>query len=191
MKLLSNVLIKLIRGGFTDRVLYIDNIPEDMLYDMQYPRHCLGKGAEQHYEPDMSKEKIPTLFPELSVSMTGDKGIVFDLDNEHGKNRFLALDRYIKSVYPNNRVPAEPIVNSVDPMDSGAAALQLSQIPRVTLPVLSPSESKDPVTGEATASALDVEEIKRKAVEEYKAAQNAEVKERMEKARAARAVKTA
>ncbi len=189
MKVLNNVLIKLIRGGFTDRVLYIDNVPEEMFYEMQYPRICVGKGLEQHYEPDMSKEKIPTLYPELSLSQTGDKGIVFDLDNEHGKNRYLALDRYLKQVYPSNKLPAEPMVNSTDPMDSGAAALQLSQIPRVVLPALSPSESQDSVAGEATAAGFDVEEIKRKAVEEYKAQENAEVKERMEKARAARSVK--
>ncbi len=189
MKLISNVLIKLIRGGFTDRVLYIDNLPEEMLYELQYPRICVGKGLEQHYEPDMTKERVMTLYPELTVSQTGDKGVVFDLDNEHGKNRFLALDRYIKTSYPNNRVPAEPAVNSVDPMDSGAAALQLSQIPRVVLPILSPSESQDSVIGGTIASTLDVEAIKKQAVDDYKAQQDAEVKERMEKARAARSVK--
>lgn len=191
MKLLSNVLIKLIRGGFTDRVLYIDNIPEDMFYELQYPRVCVGKGAEQHYEADLTKERVMTLYPELSLSQTGDKGIVFDVENEQSKQRFLALNRYIKMVYPNNKVPVEPVVNSVDPMDSAAAALDIQKIPRVVLPVLSPSDSQESVTGGAIASALNVEEIKQKAVEEYKASQDAEVKERMEKARAARAVKTA
>ncbi len=191
MKYLNNVLIKLIRGGFTDRVLFLDNVPEDMFFELQYPRICVGKGAEQHYEADTSKEKIMTLYPELVRSQTGDGGIIFDIENEQSKARFLALNRYIKSVYPNNKLPAEPVVNSVDPMDSAAAALQVSQIPRVVLPALSPSESQDSVAGEAIASALDVEEIKRKAVEEYKAEEDAKVKERMEKARAARSVKTA
>ncbi len=188
MKLLQNVLIKLIRGGFTDRVLYIDNLPEDMLYELQYPRICVGEGQAQHYVPDTKQAKVMTLYPELSISMTGDNGIVFNLENEHGKNRFLALDRYIKGMYPFNRLPAEPVVNSVDPMDSGAAALELSKIPRVVLPALSPSESKETVAGSITAS-LDAEAIKKAAVDEYKAKEKADAAERMAKARAGRAVK--
>ncbi len=190
MKLI-NVFIKLIRGGFTDRVLFIDNVPEEMFYEMRHPRKCVGEGQAQHYIEDITQPKIPTLYPELALSLTGDKGIVFDMENEHGKNRYLALNRYIRSVYPNTKVPAEPMVYSVDPMDSASPALPFDKLPRVVLPVLSPSESKDPVTGEATASGFDVEEIKCKAIEEYKAQEDAQVKERMEKARAARAVKTA
>ncbi len=188
MKLLSNVLIKLIRGGFTDRVLFIDNIPEDMFYEMQHPRKCVGEGQAQHYVADLDKPKVPTLFPELTESLTGDKGIVFDLENEHSKNRYLALDRFIKSVFPNNKLPAEPIVNSVDPMDQGAAALELSKVPRVVLPALSPAGSKEPVAVSATPS-LDVEKIKAEAVEAYKAELKAEASERMAKAREARSAK--
>lgn len=188
MKLLQNVLIKLIRGGFTDRVLYIDNLPEEMLYELQYPRICVGEGQAQHYIPDTKQPKVMTLYPELRLSQTGDNGIVFDLENEHGKNRFLALDRYIKGMYPFNKLPAEPVVNSTDPMDQAAPALELSKIPRVVLPTLSPSDSKESVVGSTTAS-LDVEAIKKQAVAEYEAQQKAEAKERMAKARAGRAVK--
>jgi len=190
MKLISNVLIKLIRGGFTDRVLFIDNLPEDMLYEMRHPRICQGKGQEQHYVDDVTQPKIPTLLPELSLSQTGDKGVVFDLDNEHSKNRFITLDRFIKSVFPNNKLPAEPIVNSIDPTDSGAPALELSKIPRVVLPALSPAVSQEPVAGGTTAD-LDVEAIKKAAVAEYRAAQKEEVRERMAKAREHRTVKQA
>ncbi len=188
MKLLQNVLIKLIRGGFTDRVLFIDNLPEEMIYELQYPRICVGEGQAQHYVPDTKQAKVMTLYPELHLSQTGDGGIVFDLENEHGKNRYLALDRYIKGMYPFNRLPADPVVNSVDAMDSGAAALELSKIPRVVLPALSPSESKETVAGSTTAS-LDVDAIKKAAIAEYEAEQKAEAKDRMAKARAGRAVK--
>lgn len=181
-----NVLIKLIRGGFTDRVLYIDNVPEEMFYELQYPTHCVGQGQAQHYEPDMTKPKVMTLYPELVKSQTGDGGIVFDMENEHGKNRYLALNRYIQSVFPNNRVPAEPVVNSIDPMDSGAPALELSKIPRVTLPALSPSESKGSLVGSVTPS-LDVESIKQAAIAEYQAEQKAKASERMANARAVKA----
>jgi hypothetical protein len=189
MKMLNNVLIKLIRGGFTDRVLFIDNVPEEMFYEMQYPRKCEGVGQAQHYVADTSKPKVPTLYGELSESQTGDKGIVFNLENENAKNRYLALDRYIKSVYPNSKVPAEPIVNSLDPMDSSAPALALSQVPRVVLPALSPVGGTTASSNDAPA--LDVDEIKKQAVEEYKKAKEDEVKERMASARAARNVKSA
>ncbi len=187
MKLI-NVFIKLIRGGFTDRVLFIDNVPEEMFYEMRHPRKCVGEGQAQHYIDDVTQPKIPTLYPELQLSQTGDGGIVFDMENEHGKNRYLALNRYIKSVYPNNKVPAEPMVYSVDPMDSASPALAVEKLPRVVLPVLSPSESQDSVIGGATAS-LDVEAIKKQAVEEYQAEEKKKASERMANARAARAVK--
>ena len=184
MKVLNNVLIKLIRGGFTDRVLFIDNVPEDMFYEMQFPRICLGKGQEQHYEPDLTQEKIPTLYPEITISQTGDGGLVFDLENEGSKHRYLALDRYIKSVFPNNKLPAEPIVYSTDPQDQAAPALALSQVPRVVLPALSP-------VGSATASLEtdNLEEIKKQAVDEYKQQQKEEMAARMAKARESRTVK--
>ncbi len=186
MKLISNVLIKLIRGGYTDRVLFIDNLPEDMLYEMQYPRKCEGKGSEQHYVPDSSQPKQPTLYPELERSQTGDEGVVFNMENEGAKQRFLALDRYMKSVFPNNRVPAEPIINSTDHSNHAAPALALSQVPRVVLPTLSPVGS---TTASLETAPLNVEEIKRQAVAEYEAAKQAETKERMAKVREARAVK--
>lgn len=190
MKLISNVLIKLIRGGFTDRVLFIDNIPESMFYEMKHPRICVGKGMEQHFEADVTAEKIPTLHDEIQLSQTGDGGLVFDLDNENSKHRYLAVERYIKMNHPTNSVPADPVINAIDPTDTRSPALALSQVPRVVLPTLSPSVSKDTVVGGATAS-LDVESIKKAAIEEYEMKQKEENKERMAKARESRRVKQA
>ncbi len=187
MKLI-NVMIRLLRGGFTDRVLLIDNVPEDMFYELQHVRKCIGEGAAQRYVPDMDKPKVMTLYPELVASLTGDKSIVFDMENEHSKNRYLALNRYIKSVFPNNQLPAEPVVYAVDPMDQNSPPLPVEKLPRVVLPTLSPSESKDSVVGGTTAS-LDVEAIKKAAIEEYQAEEKKKVNERMAKTREARAIK--
>jgi hypothetical protein len=120
MELLKNVFIRLVRGGFTDRVIIIDNVPQEMFYELQHPRVAVGKGQEQHWEADRTQTRVMTLYPELSFSQTGDGSIVFDLENEHSKNRYLALDRFVKSVFPNNRLPAEPVVYSTDPMDQSA-----------------------------------------------------------------------
>lgn len=187
MKLLSNVLIKLARGGFTDRVLYLDNVPEEMFYELRYPTMYTGQGLQQNQVPDTSKEKVPTLYEALKISQTGDNGIVFDLDNEQAKQRYMILNRYIQSVYTNRDVPADPVVNSVDPQNAAAAALALTQVPRVVLPVLSPTESKNSASGSATASltaspSVDVEAIKKEAVKEYQEEQ----RNRMAKAREAR-----
>ncbi len=190
MKTLNNVLIKLARGGFTDRVLFLDNVPEELFYELRHPRVCIGEGQAQHYTDDRTQPKVMTLYPELRRSQTGDDGIIFDIENEQSKHRFLALDRYIKMQFPSNRVPAEPIIYAVDPSDPASPALELSKVPRVVLPALSPSESSDSVAGGATP-ALDVESIKRAAVAEYKDAENEKMRSKMQKAREARSIKTA
>ncbi len=181
MKLLTNVLMKLVRGGFTDRVLYIDNLPEELIYEYKHPVKCEGKGIEQHYVPDFDKPKQPTLYEELRLSQTGDKGIIFDLDNEQSKRRYLTLRRYMESVYSNKAIPQDPVVNSTDAQNSNAPALALSQVPRVVLPVLSPAEASTSVTG-STTDVLDVEKLKQEAIDAYKQEQ----KDRMAKARNAR-----
>jgi hypothetical protein len=188
MELLKNVFIRLVRGGFTDRVIIIDNVPQEMFYELQHPRVAVGKGQEQHWEADRTQTRVMTLYPELSFSQTGDGSIVFDLENEHSKNRYLALDRFVKSVFPNNRLPAEPVVYSTDPMDQSAPALELSKVPRVVLPTLSPSVAQAPVVGD-TAPSLDVAAIKKAAIEEYEAQKKEESKERMAKVRESRNVK--
>lgn len=186
MKLISNVLIKVVRGGYVDRVMFVDNLPEELLYEMRHPRHCVGEGFKQHYEPDLSKPKVPTLYEELTLSQTGDNGILFDMDNEQAKTRYLALVRYIKNVFPAGKVLPEPIPNSENPAETSAGPLPLSKIPRVALPALSPAEAPSSVAGDATASAssagIDVEALKKEAVEAYKQEQKA----KMVKARAAR-----
>lgn len=185
MKLLTNVLMKLIRGGKTDRVLMIDNVPEELFYEMKHPVKCEGKGQEQHWIPDTSKDEVPTLYPEIELSQTGDKGLVFNLDNEQSYQRFMTVDRYIKSVYPSNKVIPQPVPNSVEPRNPAASPLALSDVPRVVLPHLSPSDAQASDAGSTTAS-LDVEKIKREAIAEHEAVKKAEAQARMAKARASR-----
>ncbi len=181
-KMLSNILIKVTSGGRADRVLYLDNVPSDMFFEMKHPRKCVGQGQQQHWEPDLDKPKEPTLYEELRRSQTGDDGIVFDLDNEQVKARFTRLNRYIRSVYPANQVPPEAVSYAVDPTDPSSPALALSQVPRAVLPSLSP-RGVEPLRDGGLQPSIDVEAIKAKAVADYLDQQN---KERMAKARAAR-----
>ena len=197
MKLMTNVLIKLMKGGHTDRILIIDNVPEEYFYTMAYPRMCVGKGAEQHWEPDMSKERILTLHEELRLSQTGDGAIMFDLDNNQARDRFYALHRYMLSVTPVNQKVVEPVPNSTDQTDPRAGILPQDMIPRAVLPVLSPpsgaqeNPSKVALAAGTVGAALnlDVEAIKAQAVAEYKEQETAKVKERLALARAAKASK--
>jgi hypothetical protein len=183
MKMLNNVLIKITSGGRGDLVLFVDNVPEELFYEMRHPRKAVGTGQQQHWEPDLDKPQVPTLYEELHLSQTGDKGIVFDLDNNQARSRFQQLDRYIKSMTPPHETPVEAIPYAMDPTDASSPALALSQVPRAVLPSLSPREPKDSLRDSGAATSLDVEAIQKKAVADYLDQQN---KERMAKVREAR-----
>lgn len=194
MKLLKNVLLKLSRGGSTDRVIFVDNLPEDLLYSMQYPKVVALMRKDdtrtQYWTSDTTKPKVMTLHEELKKSPVGDDGIVFNMDNNNAKDRWKAVDSYIKANYPSGKLPPAPKPYSVDPTDPRSAVLPLSEIPRIVLPVLSPSDSSD--AGNASAgdskseSIVDLDAVKKQAIEEYKKEQKAKASERMAKARAAR-----
>lgn len=194
MKLINDVLVKLIKGGSVDQVMILDNVPEDMFYKMAFPRIAVGKGQENHWEPDQNAAKVLTLHDELSLSQTGDGAIVFDMENENAIDRFKALDRYIRQMWPANKAVPEFKPNSEDPTDSRARPLLRSDIPRAVLPVLSPptgalenpSKVADVAGTNEAALILDVEKIKAEAIAEYEAKLKEAAKEKMAKARAAK-----
>lgn len=186
-KLLKNVLIKLMREGFTDRVMYIDNIPEDLFYEMKHPRKIQVRDnnpATAVWVPDLTADKVPTLKDHIKLSQTGDKGLVFNIGNENARLLYAAVERYIKIMNPMNST--EPIVHSQDPSNSAAPALALSEVPRVVLSVLSPSEK----SSDAGKTALDLNDMKSKLkaeiISELADEKKAKASERMAKARAAR-----
>ncbi len=195
MKLLKNVLIKLTKGGYVDRVMFLDNVPEDYFYHMAHPRVCVGQGQQQHWEADSSKEKIPTLHEELRLSQTGDGGIVFDMDNEQALSRWATLHRHIVASFPYGQKITEPAPYAMDPSDPRSMPLPQERIPRAVLPVLSPptgvqanpSEVTQVAGTKETALTLDVEAIKAQAIAEYQESQKEEARARMAKAREAKA----
>ena len=193
-KLIKNVLVKLIMGGSTDRVLFIDNIPEELFYEMRHPKKVAmvnDNPNTQYWTEDKTKEKIPTLYEEIALSQTGDGGLVFNMENNNAKSRWESVTRYITSHYPSNKVPPKAVPFATSPKDPRSPALALSEVPRVVLPVLSPSVNSVAVdtTADSAPAALDVEAIKAQAIKEYEAKKKAEATERMAKARAARASK--
>lgn len=189
-KLLKNVLIKLMREGFTDRVMYIDNVPEDLFYEMRHPRkiQILNNNPQSAtWVADLEKEKVPTLKEHIKASLTGDKGLVFNIGNENARILYAAVERYVKTMDPLN--DKEPIVFSQDPSNSAAPALALSEVPRVVLPVLSPSE-KSSDAGKATLNLDDMKaKLKAEIMSELADEKKAKASERMAKARAARTLK--
>lgn len=188
MKLLKDVFIKLMRGGATDRVLFIDNVPEEFFYSMKHPLEAVGQGQGQHWQYNTAKDKVLTLHEEIKLSQTGDGGLVFDLDNEPSTQRYLALMRYIKMKYPANQNVPEAVSYAVDPKDTKSPLVALSQVPRVVLPVLSPTESQDSLNSGATSisNAVDIEKIKADAIKEHEAEKKRKFAEKMAKARAGR-----
>ena len=189
-KLISNVLLKIVRGGSNDRVLFIDNIPEELFYKMEHPKKIAGENGSQHWVSDADKDKIPTLHEEIKLSQTGDGGLVFNMQNINAQERYATIERYISANYPSNKTVPKPKPNCIDPSDLRSSALALSDVPRVVLSALSPSvDATD--AGSTTASLIkpadvNIEAIKKQAVEEYEAAKKVAAKERMAKARAAR-----
>lgn len=184
-KLLKDVLITLTKAGRTDRVLIIDNIPESLFYELRFPLICVGQGANQNWQPDLKAGKEMKLFEELRLSQTGNGSIVFDMDNEQSLMRWGAVYSYIRNTYPHSKVLPQAVENSVDPKNLAAGPLALKDVPRVVLPVLSPSDLNRPVA-DGTPESLRIAEIKKQAVDEYKAAEEAKIKERMAKVRAAK-----
>lgn len=186
-KLLKNVFIKLMREGFTDRVMYIDNVPEDLFYEMKHPKkiQILNNNPQSAtWVADLDKDKIPTLKDHIRLSQTGDKGLVFNIANENAKVLYAAVELYIKKMNPLNSI--EPVIFSQDPSNSAAPALALSEVPRVVLSVLSPSEK----SSDAGKTALDLNDMKAKLkaeiISELADKKKVEASERMAKARAAR-----
>lgn len=196
MKLLKNVLLKLSRGGVTDRVIYVDNLPEELLYSMQHPmavkEAIKGDNKSQYWTRDTDAPKEMLLHEELKVSPIGDGGIVFNMENNNAEARWKIVDNYIKANFKGNKLPPAPVPYSINPQDPRAATLPLSEIPRIVLPVLSPvgSPTADKqLARDSSNSELSLESIKQQAIEEYKAEKKKQAKEKMAKARAARTSK--
>jgi len=187
-KLLKDVLVKLMREGFTDRVMLIDNIPEELFYEMRHPLKISLRDNQPHtamWTPDLNKEKIPTLKEHIKASQTGDGGLVFNIGNENARILYAAVTRYIKTMDPLN--DTEAVVNSVDPSDSASPVLALSKVPRVVLPVLSPVGK--PTAGKAPDLTEIKASLKAEIMAEIKADKKADASERMKKARVAKASK--
>ena len=189
-KLLKNVLIKLMREGFTDRVIYIDNVPEELFYEMRHPKkiQILNNNPQSAtWVADLDAPKVPTLKEHIKDSQTEDKGLVFNIGNENARILYAAVERYIKTMDPLNNI--EPIVNSEDPSNSASPVLVLSKVPHVVLPVLSPSGKPD--AGKTASDLTDLKtKLKTEIMAEIKADKKAEASERMAKARLAKKVKT-
>ena len=186
MKLLKNVLIRLAVGGRVDKVLYIDNLPEELLYEMQFPRKYVGKGIENHKEPDLTKDKVATLRLGLTDSPTGDKGIVFDLEREQGQTIWGKVEAYIKSMTPRGELPIAPVIYSQEPDKQSAPALDLDKIPKAVLSVLSPPTAGAVVAPVAVGAGASPIQSKADIIAEYKEQESVKRKEAMAKVRAAK-----
>lgn len=187
MKLLKNVLIKLVLGGRTDQVLYIDNLPEELLFEMQFPTKYVGKGIENHKEPDLTKDRVPTLRLGLTHSQKDDKGIVFDLEREQGQAIWTKVQEYITSMTPKGELPVKPITNSVDNSKSSSPRLSLDKIPKAVLSVLSPPSAGAEVAPVAVgAGASPTTQSKEEIIAEYKAGESEKRKSAMAKVRASK-----
>lgn len=188
-KFLSNVLVKQVLGGFPDKVLFIDNLPFELIYHMQYPMVVVGEGRSAYWGADASKEKVPTLKPGIEASQIDD-GVVFNLDRGESKDRLDEVLRYINSVWPREKALPEFEFASMDPGQPNSPMRPYAQFPRAVLPLLSPVDQTmkgDQPSALSTLSLAQLkEELKKEILEETEKQKLEAARERAAKAREAR-----
>lgn len=200
MEVLKNVLIKEVDGSrLGDKVFIIDNLPKSLLYKQAIKLMVDFTTPQQNLVPEFQLDergrKIPTgaktdeLLPGIELSQTGDGGYVFFVQNNEGKMRLADIDRYLQATMPvSERVPVR-IPYSSQPGTLSASPRPLDQLPRVVLPapVSPPSKDVQAAAPSPSSSPLVAPKQRKPMTEEQKAA----ARERLNKARAAKAEKKA
>jgi hypothetical protein len=192
MELLKDVLIKEVNGKSTgDLVVYIDNLPKNLLYQRVKKMIVDPYDPQQRVVPEYtlseSGKKIPTnvfcdeLLPGIEKSATGDNAYVFFMAYNEAAQRLKDIDRYVKMNVPVAERVQERVFYSLQPGVMTSGTIPLANIPRITLPALvSPPAQAVQERGVVTGS---LEKPKRKPMTDE---QKQAARERMARAREVR-----
>ncbi len=189
MEVLKNILIKEVDGHKNgDKVVYVDNIPKNLLYRQTKKMFIDPNDPQQKIVPEYKIDnghKVPTnavvdeLLPGIETSPTGDKAFVFFTNYNEAKARLADIDRYIRNNVPVAERVQERVFYALQPGVMTSGTIPLQNIPRVVLPEpVSPPEAKAAVQVEAHTAVLPAKE--RKPLTE---AQKDAARERMARAR--------
>ncbi len=193
MELLKNVLIKEVNGHKNgDLVVYIDNLPKDMLYrrtrkmvidhdDPQNKQNLVPAYEIVNGRRTLTGEMTDELLPGIERSQTGDESYVFFIQYNEAKARLGDIDRYCRSNVPVAERLQERVSYSIQPGVTSAGTIPLQNIPRVVLPgLVSPPAAKASVQVEAHTEALPAKKQRKPLTE----AQRNAARERLARGRA-------
>lgn len=196
MEVLNSVLIKEANGSKQgDFVIFIDNLPKNLLYRRVKKLIIDPYDQQQKLVPEYvlseNGKKIPTnafvdeLLPGIEMSPTGDGAYVFFTQYNEAKERLKEIDRYVQMNVPvAERVQAR-ICYSLQPGVMTSGTVPLANIPHVVLPApVSPPMDKTIVQeGNTTSGSLKPSKQKRKPMTEE---QKRAARDRMARAREVR-----
>lgn len=147
-EMLKDVLIKEVTPRGVDVVIVVDNLPKSLLYrtvkkmmiDYTDPRNqqnlvpafeVLDNGIKRR-----TNEMTDELLPGIELSDNEPNCFIFYADYNSSREALAAVDRYISASVPvAERVP-ERVPYAAQPGNHNSAPLQRHQIPRVVLPEL-------------------------------------------------------
>ena len=202
-ELLDSVYIKESSTLHTDTVFIVENLPKRLIYHMVpamatvYDRDGYTDGNQR---VDSTAPKVEALLPGLYLDAAGDGSVMFDTRHEEPAKALEAIDAYIAGTLPRDVVIPRRVPYAERPDDKRSNPIPMSGIPIVALPGVlrpdAPQVSPQGVSPLPVESGLikpnqgvDIEELKKAAVEEYKAEQKEKKRAQMAKARAARTTK--
>ncbi len=191
MEVLKNILIKEVTGSNKgDLVVYIDNLPKNLLYRQTKKMFIDPFDPKQNIVPEFritedgrrgppTNAMVDELLPGIETSPTGDKAFVFFINYNEAKARLADIDRYVRNNVPVAERVQERVFYALQPGVMTSGTIPLQNIPRVVLPEpVSPPEAKASVQVEAHTAVLAAKE--RKPMTE---AQKDAARERMARAR--------
>jgi hypothetical protein len=196
MEFLKNVLIKEINGHSNgDKVVYVDNLPKDLLYRRTKKLFIDPNDVQQRMVPEyvlVDGKKVPTnaftdeLLPGIERSQTGDAAYCFFLQYNEAKDALMKIDHYIKTNVPVMERVQERVYYAAQPGVMTSGTIPLSAIPRIVLPEPVSPPSKDVQEPVANADALTPapRRVRRPMTEEQKE----EARKRMARAREVKAL---
>ncbi len=194
MEVLNSVLIKEANGSKNgDMVVYIDNLPKNLIYRRTKKMVIDPYDPKQMIVPEYvlseSGKKIPTnafvdeLLPGIEMSPTGDGALVFFTQYNEAKQRLMDIDRYIKMNVPVAERVQERVFYSLQPGVMTSGTIPLSNIPHVVLPAPVSPPTKVVQEGNTTSGSLESSKKERKPMTEE---QKRAARDRMARAREVR-----
>lgn len=199
MEVMRSVLIKECNGSSKgDMVVYIDNLPKNLLYQKVKKMIIDPNDPQQRMVPEyviQDGRKVFTgamtdeLLPGIEESRNGDESYVFFTQYNEAKDRLADIDRYVRNNVPVAERVQQRIHYAMQPGVMTSGPIPLNTIPHIVLPAPVSPPASAVQEGNTISGSLNVplKKEKKPMTEEQRQA----AKERMAHAREVARVKKA